>query len=70
MVCRELPVEEMLPRISLCRFFETINAPPKNSLDRIAECYELSFYMALFILTEPITRCITEISGSADREPI
>lgn len=45
MVCRELPVEEMLPRISLCRFFETINAPPKNSLDRIAECYELSFYI-------------------------
>ena len=42
---RELPAEAMLPRISLCRFFETINAPPKKSLDRIAECYELSFYL-------------------------
>lgn len=45
MKIRELPAEAMLPRISLCRFFETINAPPKKSLDRIAECYELSFYL-------------------------
>ena len=45
MLYRELPIENMLPRISLCRFFETVNAPPKKSLDRVAECYEISFYL-------------------------
>ncbi|MBE5867092.1 MAG: helix-turn-helix transcriptional regulator [Lachnospiraceae bacterium] len=46
MLYQDLPIDSMLPRISLCRFFETQNAPPRKTLDRISEFYEVAFYLS------------------------
>lgn len=45
MLTKDLPIESMLPRISLSRFFETVNAPRHKPPDRISEVYELSCYL-------------------------
>lgn len=42
---QELPIDAMLPRISLCRLFDTQNAPDWAPRHRIASFYELSFYL-------------------------
>ncbi|MBQ8232462.1 MAG: helix-turn-helix domain-containing protein [Lachnospiraceae bacterium] len=45
MITQHLPIEAMLPRISLSRLFETEKEPGQISPERIAELYELSFYI-------------------------
>lgn len=45
MQTREMELEDIVPRISLCRLFDTAHAPENRPPNRISEFYELGFYL-------------------------
>ncbi len=45
MVKRELPIEKMVPRVLMVRFFDSATAIWENKRPRVAKHYELGFYI-------------------------